>query len=381
MLNLNSIINIPVYVSPLAAPRNDFSNFLIIGNSTHLSTSTRLKKYTSLAEMVADGFLTTDPEYIAASLFIGNVYHYFGTGAAFNLWVGVRGAAETVLEAVTACRVANHLWYACMVVGSDVDDADHVAVAAYVETASPATAYVVTSDAAGIPANTASNLGELLSDAGYNRTLLMYSTDQSDAYPNNIYATASLMGYAMGANTGLAGSAYTLAFKQLTGIYVEPLTPTQVTVLKSLNCNYYVSFSNYYNWLMDAKMAGGWYWDRLINLDMLTSNIQLNIADLLNGNPKIPQTDYGAAQMIRAVNAACDDAVKIGFLAPGTWNGAQVLNLSPGDPLPKGYIVQAESLATQLQADREARLAPNLYVSIKEAGAIQGITIGVYVNA
>ncbi len=314
-LNLNSIISIPVVVSPLAAPRNDFTNFLIIGNSTHLSTTVRLKKYASLAEMVSDGFLTTDPEYIAASLFIGSVYDYFGTGAAFNLWVGVQGAQETALEAVTACREASPLWYACMLVSSGLVDADHLAVAGYVETVNPATIYVVTASAAGIPAGTANNLAEELQGAARKRTLIMYSTDQDDEHPDNIYATASLMGYAMGANTGLAKSAYTLKFKSLPGIYVEPLTQAEATELASQNCNFYANFGNYYDWFTEGKMANGWFFDKLMNIDMLVSDIQLNVADLLNGKATlniknkegvIETTEYVAEKMDSVMDELTD---------------------------------------------------------------------------
>jgi len=72
--------------------------------------------------------------------------------------------------------------------------------------------------------------------------------------------------------------------------------------------------------------------------------------------------------------------VRRGFLAPGQWNGQNILNLSTGDMLPKGYLVQAEPVASQAQADREARKCPPIYVAIKEAGAIHSLLIGVYVN-
>ena len=84
--------------------------------------------------------------------------------------------------------------------------------------------------------------------------------------------------------------------------------------------------------------------------------------------------------MIHACNEACDEAVRIGFLGPGTWTGANVLNLKTDDPLPSGYLVQAESLSTQSQADREARESVPLYIAIKEAGAVHSVLIGVYVN-
>jgi hypothetical protein len=107
--------------------------------------------------------------------------------------------------------------------------------------------------------------------------------------------------------------------------------------------------------------------------------------DLLYGNPKIPQTDAGITQIINVINQACDKYVKIGFVAPGTWNGSAILNddgkgLATGDTLTKGYLVLSESLSDQSQADRDARKAPPIYVAVKLAGAVEFVTIQVDVN-
>jgi len=72
--------------------------------------------------------------------------------------------------------------------------------------------------------------------------------------------------------------------------------------------------------------------------------------------------------------------VRVGFLGPGTWTGANILNLKTDDPLPAGYLVQAPALSTQTQADRELRKSVPLYIAIKEAGAVHSVLIGVYVN-
>jgi len=127
-------------------------------------------------------------------------------------------------------------------------------------------------------------------------------------------------------------------------------------------------------------LSAGRFFDEVLNLDMLANNIQLNIMDVLYQNPKVPQTDAGVLQLIRACNSACDTAVNIGFIAPGVWTGVPVLNLTTDQTLPKGYLVQAPAISTQTQADRAARKSPPLYIAIKEAGAIHSVIIGVYVN-
>lgn len=50
------------------------------------------------------------------------------------------------------------------------------------------------------------------------------------------------------------------------------------------------------------------------------------------------------------------------------------------DTLPGGYLIQSEPIDSQSQADRDARKAPPIYVSLKLAGAIHHVTISVDVN-
>lgn len=438
-LSLNPVVDIKVYISPLAAPRRTFNEGLIIGTTQVISTHERIRQYTSVEDMLTDGFENDSPEYLAA------LKYFAATPTATYLWIGrqnttanftataaitnesktvtpiaddiikigvgqtvtgtgiaadtkvesvdlVAGtitldkaatatnaaatltfaeAVETCLQAVQACRGAGSDWYACTVLGAA--KADHIDIAAYVEAATPTTLYLGTTQDTDVPANTASNLIKTLKAAEYSRTYIQYSATAADA-------AAGVLGIAMGLNTGLAGSAYTLKFKQLVGVTADTLTTTQATYIEDDNGNVYVNRGSYYNMLEQGVMANGQFFDELINLDMLTNAIQLNVMDLLYGTPKVPQTDAGVTQIINAVNMACAEAKSIGFIAPGTWTGSTVLNLKKGDPLEAGYLVQAGAIKDQSQADREARKSPSIYCAIKEAGAVHSVLIGVYVN-
>ncbi len=57
-----------------------------------------------------------------------------------------------------------------------------------------------------------------------------------------------------------------------------------------------------------------------------------------------------------------------------------MLNLEDGTYLTNGYLVQAEDVDDQSQADRDARKSPPIYASVKLAGALEFVTIEVYVN-
>ena len=71
---------------------------------------------------------------------------------------------------------------------------------------------------------------------------------------------------------------------------------------------------------------------------------------------------------------------KIGFLASGVWNGNDVLELTAGDTLPNGYLIQSEPIDKQSQSDRDNRIAPPIYIALKLAGAIHSVVVQVDVN-
>lgn len=368
-LNLNQIVDVVVNVSPVFPTRSTFNHGLIIGTTTVIPTSERLRLYTSTNDMLTDGFLNSSPEFVAAEKYFGQ------SPAPLELWVGrqdtTAATPETPLVAVEACRLANNDWYTCMVCGSS--DSDQLAIAAYIQTATPASTYFFTTNSSNVLNNNPGNVMETLKGLKYNRILGLYSTQTVDA-------VAALLGVAMGLNTGLANSAYTLKFKSLVGDLAEPLTQTQVNNIETNNGNVYVNYQGGYTIAEQGAMANGQFFDEVINLDMLSNNIQLNVMNLLISNPKIPLTDAGVTQIMRSVNSACDQAVTVGFLAPGTWEGVQVLNLNTGDPVPKGYVTQSPPVSSLTIAQRTARQSPPIYVSITEAGAVHSVTIGVYVQ-
>jgi hypothetical protein len=375
-LSLDSIVDVQVLISPVSAPRAGFNEALIIGTTDNITSDERVRQYESADELLDDGFILSDPEYVAANI-------YFSQSPTPDvLWVGRRdlNAGETFVEALQACREVNYEWYVGICLGANYDD--HVACSAYLETATPSSIYAFVTDDPGCLETDPSPLDifTYLKSLNYSRSIGQYSSVQNGLYPNNIYSIVAAMGYAMGQNSGLANSAFTLKFKQEVGIATEPLSVTERGILEGKNGNAYLSYGNYYSIFEQGKMVNGTFFDEKINLDMLVNNLQLSIMDLLYQNPKVPQTDAGVTQLIQACNDACSEAQRLGFIGSGTWTGPNVLNLKNGDALPNGYLVQAPAVSTQSQADREARKSVPLYVAIKETGAIHSVLIGVYVN-
>lgn len=362
--SLDSLVNVVVHVSPLAAPRASFNQLLIVGPNIIISVSDRIKKYASTDEMITAGFLSTTPEFKAAALY------FAAKPAPMHVWIGRKDTAESILQALQACRAKSAEWYACM--ATEAVKADHIAIALWIESVDPTSIYGYTTADADVLSGAAGNVGVTLKNSAYRRTIGQYSTTP--------YAIAAILGYAMGANTGLANSVYTLKFKNEIGVLTEALSTTAIGLIEGNNVNLYLSFGNYYDVFEQGVMANGHFFDEIINLDMLKNNIQLNVMDLLYGNPKVPQTDAGINLIVHACNQACNIALVIGFLGAGKWTQNTVLNLNQGDFLPNGYLVQAAALSTQSDADRQARKSPSIYIAVKEAGAIHSVLIGVYVN-
>lgn len=459
-LPLSDIVDVVVELTGTLGTPPPYNQGLIVGTSAvipSVGSNSRLRQYSSLAQMVTDGFQLTDPEYLAASEYasqtpvapywwigrqdltametvavdvggtgyvVGDIVgvtqsgasggflqvttvasgvvtgvetivgsqgtgYAIGTGLATTggtgtgLTINITAIGETPLQAVEACRLASTTWYGFTALAAV--DADIEALAAWAQSYQPVVmGYGLTSSAAVLN-NAAGNVAATLKAANYNRMALIYSTTQSSAAPNNAYAAAALMGRICGLTTGLAGSYFTGALKSLTGITPETAVwggsaQTYYNNITTNNCNVYVNFASTFSVLMQGILPNGQYIDEIVNLDILTSNLQYNIMNALTSAPSIPQTDAGQQVLINAATQACEQSVAIGFIAPTNreWTGPTVLNLKPGQTLPQGYLVQSPSYSTAAASVFQNRQSMPVYVSIIEAGAVQSVTIGVY---
>lgn len=297
-----------------------------------------------------------------------------GTGSKVGEVIFTAGEdEETFLEAVQAMKQANSNWYAFAAI--DILPVTTIeSVADYVESTSngnPITYFAHTNDSNVINGYD-NNLFGILKGKKYSRTI-----GTATLQP---YTHVGIMGYAMGQTRTTANSSYTLGLKAVPGTLVDSFTSTQVTAIESNYGNVYINRGSYYDMYEKGTVFSGGYYDEIIQLDKVVNDIQLNVMDILYGNPKIAQTESGLALILTTIESACRQAVKIGFVAPGQWNGGNILNLENGTYLPNGYLIQAESFENQSQADRDARKAPNIYVALKLAGAIQSVVVQIDVN-
>lgn len=363
---LTDIADVTVQVSPAGAAPNGLNIGLIVGPSTVIPVATRTVQYASTAAMLAAGFTTTDPEYEAALLYFGQ------TPAPQSVVIGVQNVAgaETITTAVTACRSSSSVWYGAYACGAA--DADVEGVAQFIQTAVPTSTYFYDTADSAVLAGTTPNVMSTLQADKYSLTIGIYST--------TAHAGAAVLGLAMGSNTGLANSAFTLGWKSLEGVTPEVLTTTQANAILGWNGNIYTAYGTQYDLFTAGTGADGTPYDQTLNLAQLAQSIQLAVVNALTSGPKIPQTDAGVSILVDAIAGVCQQAVTQGVLAPGTWQNAPVLGLATGAAMPAGYVVQAATIASQTATQITARQSPPIYACVNLAGAIQSVTIGVIVN-
>jgi hypothetical protein len=191
---------------------------------------------------------------------------------------------------------------------------------------------------------------------------------------------AGMMGYNCGQASLLAGSAYTEKFKTIPGASVDNITTQQVENIEAVHGNTYVNRGNFYDLYEQGWNFGGQFFDTVLGLDQLINLMQINVLNLLVTSLKIPQTEDGMGQIKAVLNSACQTMVEQKFLAPGVWNGQNLLKLKTGDILDTGYLVQSQPINEQSETDRANRIAPPIYVAIKLAGAIHSVVVRITVN-
>ena len=374
-LNLDQIVDVTVEVSPSAVPRASFNQLLILGVtglgiSVPITAVERVREYSVVTDMLTDGFVTTDAEYLAAVKYMSQ------SPSPGTFWIGVRDTSsspnESVAEALVACRAKNSSWYIAYSVEATVEDVKEIAP--LVEMMVPSTVFMYnTSEESILIADPAiDDVFTVLKDNSYSKSLGIYSTVA--------HMAAGVAGVACGLNSGLANSAFTLFGKNIVGLTTEDITSGQKNIIEGKNGNLYLSYGNYYMVFEPGVMANGYFFDQIVNRDMLVNDIQLSCMDLLYQNRKIPQTEAGMGMIYNVLAAACELAVTRGHLASGTYTGIPFLNLNTGDFMPNGYLIQSTPLSEQSITDRALRKAVPFYITVKEAGAVHSMTIEVIVN-
>ncbi|EBE2766858.1 DUF3383 family protein [Salmonella enterica] len=368
-LPLNRVTNVTVTLSARAAQGRNFGLMLILGNSTVIPITERLRLYSDPAD-IGDDFGVDSEEYKAAVVWFSQsprpTQLYVGRWID-SLTSAESGPTETLLQAVNALLDYNS-WYGlhlAVPVADYPDDADLISVSSAIESATVSRILAITSSEADILSSAVeTDLATKLKAAKYSRTYIQYSSTSP-------YAALSAFGRAFTVNFTGSNTTITLKFKQLPGITYETIGTSQANALEAKNCNVYVYYENDTAILEQGVMCNGDFFDERHGLDWLQNAVQTaDYNTLYTSTTKIPQTDAGTTTRIANIEKVLDVADKSGLFAPGIWTGGPMGQLGTGDTLTKGYYTWADTVDNQLQTDREARKGVPIQVAAKLAGAV-----------
>ncbi|POW55577.1 hypothetical protein C3408_16835 [Candidatus Pantoea alvi] len=366
-LPVSNVVNVDVIMSPTAATGRNFGSLLILGTSTVIPVSERIRLYTGSEEIGAD-FGEDSPEYAAALVYFSQspqpAQVYVGRWAK-TLATGETGSVETLAQAITAVLQFTN-WYGLGIADDeDLTAAEITATAAAIQASSLSRVFAVTSDDSGIiDSASTTDIASTLKAAGYGRTFVQYSTKSK-------YAALSAFGRAFTVKFTGNNTTITLKFKTEPGVTYETLTSSQAAAVDAKNANVYVYYANDTAILQQGVMSNGDFFDERHGLDWLQNYVQTDLFNALyTSTTKIPQTEAGITRLLTVVEKSLDQGVSNGLVAAGVWNGGDIGQITAGDTLTKGYYVYAQPLSSQSQADREARKAPLIQAAIKLAGAV-----------
>lgn len=286
------------------------------------------------------------------------------------------GASPEKLAEAVAVLAQKNSWYGLSVADPEITEKDHLAVAEFIEGASPSRVYgITTQDPAVIDPTQDTDIASKMKLLAYNRTCIQFSSSSP-------YAVCSMIGRAFTVDFTANRSTITLKFKQEPGVAPENLNPTQAAALRAKNCNVFVEYNNDTSIIQEGVMCSGLFFDERHGLDWLQNAAQTAVWNALYGSPtKISQTDEGVNLLVSALDHdAMTPAINNGLLAPGVWNGPAIGSIKPGQTLTAGYYLYAPPIATQSVADRAKRKAPTIQVAAKLAGAIHFADVIINVN-
>jgi hypothetical protein len=296
-----------------------------------------------------------------------------GLATSSGAYVANGIALETALAAVTIFDTRySDQWYGLAI--PEAVDADHTAVAGYIEGTVASHMYAVThAESAVLNSGDTSNISYVLQQLGYNHTFTQYSS-------SNAYAAISLLARMLTTIWTGNNTAITAMYKQEPGVVAETLTTTQIANLESYYCNVFVAYNNATNIIENGKVASGQYIDTIIGVDWIKATVQTNVYNLLyTSTTKIPQTDGGMNQIATVIEAACQQGVANGLLAPGPWSGGGFGQIKQGDYLSKGFYVYTPPISSQPASQRANRLSVPFQIAARLAGAVHTASLTINV--
>jgi hypothetical protein len=284
---------------------------------------------------------------------------------------GAAATGETILQALT--RTAGLVGYVPFMTNLNMDDTTIEAIASAVQALDNMFIHhcAATTDIAG--------LATAISGASDTKTrLVLYTPSQAAA--NLMKAAYAGRGFSV-AFTGSLTSA-TMNLKSLANVVADPgITQTLYDAADVAGIDLYVSWDGVAGVF---STGGNTYFDNPYS--DLAFKFALEAAGfnyLRQTNTKVPQTEPGMNGLKAAYANICNQFIRNGCLAPGSWTSSETFgnpDLFRQNILNYGFYIYSLPIVQQNSTEREQRIAPLVQIAVKRAGAIQKSNVIVLVN-
>lgn len=364
MLTLDPIVSVNVNVAESLASSSVFDVGLILGTSSVISASDRVKSVASLEEMLDLGFEDDDDEYIAAEA-------YFGVSPApASLLVGRISTGETPVQALSAVLDKTRSFYGVYV--CSITDEQALALAAALDALNRYSLFYEVSGTVATVTGSSALLASMKA-TGTHRALGTYLTSGESA--------SAVMGLAMGLTRAHATDSFALCYKAVTPLTPTAITQSEVNSIKALNGNVYVTRGYTRTLLECGSVASGLRYDEVLYLDQIASELQeACLGVITDRSVRLPQNDTATTVFFNAISGVLVGYTRRGILGTAEWRGAPIRDVQTGDMIDNGFLLWADSYDDQSEADRAAHKAVPIHIILCLTGSVESIVLTVNVQ-
>lgn len=367
-LPTSSVVGVDIVLTESYPPRGNFSILNIITNEGGvLTTLDRIKTYQGIDE-VAEDWGTSTEAYKAAQTYFSQ------SPSPEYVAISYRDAAnETITESLDAIEDVDPYWYGFMFTKEmrDLVNINGASDVGPIEAAKWAEARKKifgneTNSADTISSLVDTDIGTILRNGEYKRTISVYSSTVDD------YPMASVFSKAFTVDFDSTNSVLTLKFKTLPTITPETIRSSVKNTLDGKNVNVYLRVGNRdedaVNMFAEGQMASGDFFDEIHGVDWIANAIETELFGFLyTSTTRIPLTDEGGSRAEQRLISVLDEGRNNGLIAPGT--------TTEGVFLPRGYETSVQQVADINNSDKAARVGPNLTFIFLFASAMHNLQV------
>ena len=376
--NLNAVVNGAV-AADLLIGTLDLTSIATVATSLNSTAITAAGLVFTVDGSLSDATVTLKTTATGASPSADITIGTAGTGTDIAPFINMVGAtatgaasgAERIKDAVL--RTNGAISYFGIILTALPSDTDLEELAPTIQTMDKLL-FIGTSVSGAI-----SGVATTLLNAGYTHTrMLYYSLSAADA----LDFAACYAGRGLSIDFSGSNTAHTMHLKDLIGLVADSgMTQTLLTQAMNAGVDTYPDFGIPKTFTSGANL----FFDQVYTREAFKTQLQIaGFNYLAQTNTKIPQTEQGMSGLKSALRQICSTFVQNGVFAPGTWTEPTTFG-NPADHIQNiaavGYYIYSDPIATQPVADRNARVAPAIYIAAKDSGAIHSSSVLVYVEA